>query len=150
VNAIETNFYICGVAPYENELLLLSYLKKDDQNEVAPWTLLVIPSNLNVDYPVKDEDRRPVLRIIKPFYDYYEEFSVDLINVKDYEKNKCCDYCLDYLKDENMFFIVCPKDIAVAKPRTFDDHIDWLIQRGKYEVKMFGSKFRLSTWFNGS
>jgi hypothetical protein len=82
----------------------------------------------------KDEDRRPVLRIIKPFPDYYEEFSVDLINVKDYEKNKCCDYCLDYLMDENMFFIVCPKDIAVAKPRTFDDHIDWLIGRQEYEV----------------
>ncbi len=85
----------------------------------------------------EEENRKPVLRIIKPYADYYEECSVDSINVKDFEKNKCCDYRLDYLKDENTFFIVCPKDIAVAKPRTLDDHIDWLIERQKFEVKFF-------------
>ncbi len=85
-------------------------------------------------FSIKDENRKPVLRIIKPYADYYEECSVDLINIRDYEKNKCCDYRLDFLRDENTFFVVCPKDIAVAKPRTLDDHIDWLIERQKFEV----------------
>ena len=80
------------------------------------------------------DNRKPVLRIIKPYPDYYEECSVDLISIRDYEKNKCYDYRLDFLRDENTFFVVCPKDIAVARPRTIDDHIDWLIERQKFEV----------------
>jgi hypothetical protein len=32
---IETNFYICGLAPYENELLILTYFKEtEDSDEV--------------------------------------------------------------------------------------------------------------------
>lgn len=31
---IETNFYISGVAVYENELLILSYFKESDDEEV--------------------------------------------------------------------------------------------------------------------
>jgi hypothetical protein len=75
------------------------------------------------------------VRIFKPYPDYYEECSVDLINVKNYDKNKCCDYRLDYIKGENIFFVVCPKDIVIAKPRNFDDHIQWLIDHQHFEVE---------------
>ena len=30
---IETNFYICGLAPYENELLILTYFKETEDSD---------------------------------------------------------------------------------------------------------------------
>jgi vacuolar protein sorting-associated protein 41 len=108
---IETNFYICGLAPYENELLILTYFKEtEDSDEV--FDQISLPE-IWFKFIFKEENRKPVLRIIKPYPDYYEECSVDLLNIKDYEKNKCHDYRLDFLRDENTFFVVCPKDIAV-------------------------------------
>lgn len=37
-------------------------------------------------------------------------------------------YTLLSLHDEGLYFIVCAKDIISARPRDYDDHIDWLIQ----------------------
>lgn len=75
-----------------------------------------------------------MVRILKAYPDYYEECSVDLIDVRNSDKNKCCDYRLDFIQEENMYFIVSPKDIVVAKPRNMDDHIKWLIDHQKFEV----------------
>jgi hypothetical protein len=30
---IETNFYICGIAPYENELLILTFFKETEDSD---------------------------------------------------------------------------------------------------------------------
>ncbi|RMX42402.1 hypothetical protein pdam_00004865, partial [Pocillopora damicornis] len=35
--------------------------------------------------------------------------------------------------EENLFYIVSPKDLVLAKPRNIDDHIKWLMDHGKYE-----------------
>ena len=31
--------------------------------------------------------------------------------------------------DSGVFFIVSPRDMVVARPRDFDDHISWLLDR---------------------
>jgi len=40
---------------------------------------------------------------------------------------------LEYLPGENIFYIVSPKDVVMAKPRDLDDHITWLLERERYE-----------------
>lgn len=40
----------------------------------------------------------------------------------------------EHSEGESLFYIISPKDIVVAKERDQDDHIDWLVQKKKYEV----------------
>lgn len=40
----------------------------------------------------------------------------------------------EYLEGESLFYIVSPRDVVVAKERDQDDHIDWLLEKKKYEV----------------
>jgi hypothetical protein len=58
---------------------------------------------------------------------------VDVFTIKDFEKNRPCDYRLDFIQEEGLFFILGPKDIIKAMPRSFDDHIKWLIERNNFE-----------------
>lgn len=41
---------------------------------------------------------------------------------------------LEYSEGESLFYIVSPRDVVVAKERDQDDHIDWLLEKKKYEV----------------
>ena len=38
------------------------------------------------------------------------------------------------VSEDNLFYIVSPKDVVVARQRDEDDHIAWLLQHEKYEV----------------
>lgn len=40
----------------------------------------------------------------------------------------------EHSEGESLFYIISPKDIVVAKERSQDDHIDWLLEKKKYEV----------------
>lgn len=41
---------------------------------------------------------------------------------------------LEFSEGESLFYIVSPRDVVVAKERDQDDHIDWLLEKKKYEV----------------
>ena len=41
---------------------------------------------------------------------------------------------IEYSEGESLFYIVSPRDVVVAKERDQDDHIDWLLEKKKYEV----------------
>ena len=45
------------------------------------------------------------------------------------------------VSEDNLFYIVSPKDVVVARQRDEDDHIAWLLQHEKYEVNM-GESFQ--------
>lgn len=79
------------------------------------------------------EDSRPHIRVIDIQPDSFEETSLDAVTIKDFEKNRPCDYRLDFIADEGIFFILGPKDIIKAMPRSFDDHIRWLMERSSFE-----------------
>lgn len=53
-------------------------------------------------------------------------------------------FVAECLPDENLYFIVSPKDVVVAKLRDQDDHISWLMEHGRYEVDFFFVS--LKTW----
>lgn len=40
----------------------------------------------------------------------------------------------EYSEGESLFYIISPRDVVVAKERDQDDHIDWLLEKKKYEV----------------
>lgn len=37
------------------------------------------------------------------------------------------------LPSQDMFYVGSPKDLVVAKERDLDDHIEWLMERERYE-----------------
>lgn len=43
-------------------------------------------------------------------------------------------YISECLVEENLYFIVSPKDTVIARPRDQDDHISWLLEQQLYEV----------------
>ena len=49
------------------------------------------------------------------------------------------------MSEDNLFYIVSPKDVVVARQRDEDDHIAWLLQHEKYEVHMC-ERFQECSW----
>lgn len=43
----------------------------------------------------------------------------------------------EHSQGESLYYIISPKDIVVAKERDQDDHIDWLLDKKKYEVGVY-------------
>ena len=37
--------------------------------------------------------------------------------------------------EESLYFLVSPKDVVVARVRDMDDHISYLIENKRYEVR---------------
>lgn len=91
---------------------------------------------------------RPQIHVLETFPNTYNELSKDILTPNGcltvYNKNvkKATSYSLMSLHSEGLYFIVCPKDIISAKPRDYDDHIDWLIQHSMLkECHQFAKDF---------
>lgn len=53
----------------------------------------------------------------------------------------------EHSEGESLFYIISPKDIVGARERDQDDHIDWLLEKKKYEVCLRFSWLRqISQW----
>lgn len=99
VSMLETDFTICGLAPFNKSLLSLSFNK--------------------------DEETKPQVYILETFANSYNELSKDILTP---QCSKTFPLSLLSLHQDGIYFIVCPKDVISAKPCDSDDHIDWLIQ----------------------
>lgn len=107
VSTFRTKFYICGIAPLDQQLVLLGY-----------------PKHLNAN----QKSLRPKLYIFEYRDNNYTDICTDSLSLRGYEEYTVNDYHLDVLIEENRFFIVAPKDVVVACPYDLDDRIQWLIQ----------------------
>ncbi|CAB3979402.1 vacuolar sorting-associated 41 homolog [Paramuricea clavata] len=115
VGMIPLDYFISGIGPFDNDLIILTYSVDDSTNEG------------------ESKAARPLLRIISTSStEKYEEIMADALSVRGFENYDCNHYHLEPLPEESLFFIISPKDIVLAKPRETDDHIDWLV-----EHKMF-------------
>uniref|UniRef100_A0A8B9U3R9 Vacuolar protein sorting-associated protein 41 homolog n=1 Tax=Anas zonorhyncha TaxID=75864 RepID=A0A8B9U3R9_9AVES len=111
----DTEFYISGLAPLCDQLVILSYVKEiSEKTEVECCA-------------------RPRLDIVQPLPESCEEISSDALTVRGFQENECRDYHLEYSEGESLFYIISPRDVVVAKERDQDDHIDWLLEKKKYE-----------------
>ncbi|XP_045167945.2 vacuolar protein sorting-associated protein 41 homolog isoform X2 [Mercenaria mercenaria] len=117
-------FMICGIASLENHLVLLTF-DKNTQQEGG-----------------KIMSSRPNLRIVDAHMEYFEELSNDALSIRGYQNYRCNDYHLgnmcinENVIEDNLFYIISPKDVVVARPRDQDDHITWLIEHEDFEEAM--------------
>ncbi|XP_045596774.1 vacuolar protein sorting-associated protein 41 homolog isoform X1 [Procambarus clarkii] len=111
-----TDFYVCGVGPLDEHLVVLAYNKQTDLSLAS----------LGVD------SRRPQMRVLEPLQGTFEEISKDVLGIRCYQEYKPANYHLECLVEDRQFYIVCPQDVVVAKPRSADDRIEWLLEHDKH------------------
>uniref|UniRef100_A0A336KE33 CSON006888 protein n=1 Tax=Culicoides sonorensis TaxID=179676 RepID=A0A336KE33_CULSO len=126
ISSFKTDFILCGLAPMEsissNQLVVLGYTKLSSGGR----------------------PNRPVLCALEYKSNDYTEICIDTLSIKGYENYTHLDYHLDYLAEENQYFIVSPKDIVVASLYEADDRVQWLIEHGNLERR---NAIR-ETWLN--
>ncbi|XP_035827939.1 vacuolar protein sorting-associated protein 41 homolog isoform X2 [Aplysia californica] len=114
-----TDFFVCGIAPLATNLVVLSYDKIGQKQEGG-----------------RTVANRPHLQILEPHMNYFEEISNDALSIRGFQEYRCNDYHLECIPEENLYFIVSPKDVVVARLRDQDDHITWLMEHEQYEEAM--------------
>ncbi|EFC40517.1 hypothetical protein NAEGRDRAFT_81004 [Naegleria gruberi] len=127
----EVEFYISGIVPYSNEdsLLILAYDEDEERDE----------DNANEKPKKKLVAPRPELRIMDL---KGEEKSCDALSIKNFESYFATDYRLEAYtssvatpyrnEQEEVYYILSPRDIVAARPRDDDDHVKWLMQKNRY------------------
>ncbi|CAK9872351.1 unnamed protein product [Sphagnum jensenii] len=137
LSVFQTDYYVSGLAPYGDALVVLAYLpdKEDGQTD----------SERGSAFPRQQgHAQRPEVRIVT-FKN--EELATDALSIHGYEHYKAKDYVLAHAPftgssiaggqwaagDEPLYYIVSPKDVVLAKPRDADDHVKWLLQHGFHE-----------------
>ncbi|KAI8073983.1 hypothetical protein BC940DRAFT_363920 [Gongronella butleri] len=124
VTMFQTDYIISGIAPFNDTILLLAYVTDDDISSIDV-------DSLDPESQRRRTASRPELHIIDPAADN-EEISVDVLAVHGYEHYQANDYGLGFLMEEDMFYVMGPKDVIVARPRDLDDHLEWLMDHEKY------------------
>ncbi|KAJ8982241.1 hypothetical protein NQ317_013543 [Molorchus minor] len=112
VSTFQTEFYISGIAPLDQQLVLLGFPKELDENQ---------------------KSLRPQLYIVEYRDNDYTDICTDSLSLRGYEEYSVNDYHLDVLLEENRFFIMAPKDVVIASPYDLDDRIQWFIQHNKFK-----------------
>ncbi|RHZ45377.1 hypothetical protein Glove_680g79 [Diversispora epigaea] len=128
ISMLQTDFIVCGIAPFNDMTLLLAYLS----DEITKNEMMDDPEQYK-----RPRAKRPELRIIDSFN---EEISTDALPLHGFQYCQANDYVLDYYPSEDMFYVVSPKDLVLAKPRDLDDHIGWLLDRYRYEEALSNLK----------
>jgi hypothetical protein len=128
ISTLKMESYVCGLAPLEkNQLVVLGLPKEKEQENVSP---------------------RPVLFVIQYKCNEYEELCTDSLTLKDYEHYSSNDYSLQWLTEENKYFLISPKDIITASQYDTDDRVKYLINHDQYEkaldvIREKGGKFSI-------
>ncbi|KAG0184699.1 Vacuolar protein sorting-associated protein 41, partial [Apophysomyces sp. BC1034] len=122
VSMVQTDYIICGIAPFNDTLLLLAYITEDD----------ITSADVDTQNPEQQRKRlaaKPELHIINS---ENEEISADVLALQGYEHYQPNDYVLEFLMEEDMFYVMGPKDVIAARSRDQDDHIEWLLDHERY------------------
>ncbi|CAN6471406.1 unnamed protein product [Victoria cruziana] len=133
VASFQAGYYISGIAPYGDALVILAYIPEEMNGEKGASTV-----------PRQGTAQRPEVRVVTWKND---ELATDALSIHGFEHYKAKDYALSYAPfsgssyaggqwaagDEPLYYIVSPKDVVIAKPRDAEDHISWLLQRGWHE-----------------
>ncbi|KAJ3190235.1 Vacuolar protein sorting-associated protein 41 [Gaertneriomyces sp. JEL0708] len=121
-----TDFVVSGLAPLGDDIVLLSFMTN-------------LAELRNVDVLEQNATKRskaqpPEIRVVDS---QGATIANDVLSLLGFEHYQANDYQLEYLPGTNpseaTFYVVSPKDIVVAKPRDVSDHIEWLVDRKRYE-----------------
>ncbi|KAM7259595.1 hypothetical protein ACFE04_015336 [Oxalis oulophora] len=150
VASFQTSYYISGIAPFGDSLVVLAYIPGEEDGEkdfssTVPSRqvrgFLRLYANL---VRFLGNAQRPEVRIVTWNND---ELATDALPVHGFEHYKAKDYTLAHAPfsgssyaggqwaagDEPLYYVVSPKDVVIAKPRDTEDHIAWLLQHGWHE-----------------
>ncbi|KAJ1019474.1 hypothetical protein NDA16_004591 [Ustilago loliicola] len=140
---------ISGIAPYGLDYLVLAYVTEDpdesDEDEEEDEDGTSVHRAFR-----RREALRPELRIISRAG---EELSSDVLSLNDYSRFQCNDYLLvpsieahaysaallagrkvrTDITEASQFYVVSPRDIVVSKPRDEKDHVEWLLERQRFQ-----------------
>lgn len=122
-----TDNIVCGIAPFVDNIVILYYVTEevssDDEAEEV------------------DQRARPASQPELHILDWSgEEISNDVLAVNGYSHYQPNDYGLEFYPNEDMFYILSPKDIVAAYPRDLDDHLQWLLDHRKYEEALHSAQ----------
>ncbi|XP_074600039.1 vacuolar protein sorting-associated protein 41 homolog isoform X4 [Brevipalpus obovatus] len=106
---------ICGVAPLENNTVILGLYEKQSDSNPSEKSLI------------------PHMLIIESMQEDFEEISNDLLSLRTSKDQKNENFTLEYLASDGIYFIVCPKDLIMATPKEDDERISWLIDRKYFD-----------------
>lgn len=135
VASFQTSYYISGIAPFGDSLVVLAYIPGEEDGE----------RDFSSNVPSRQGNaQRPEVRVVNWNND---ELATDALPVHGFEHYKAKDYSLAHAPfsgssyaggqwaagDEPLYYIVSPKDVVIAKPRDAEDHISWLLQHGWHE-----------------
>ncbi|XP_024534538.1 vacuolar protein sorting-associated protein 41 homolog [Selaginella moellendorffii] len=135
VSVLQTEYFICGLAPYGGALVVLAYIEREGSKTESA-----------TGYSPKQTGhaQRPEVCILNW---KNEELATDALSMHGYEHYKAKDYELAHAPFsgsstaggqwaagyEPLYYIVSPKDVVVARQRDADDHVQWLLKHGWHE-----------------
>ncbi|KAJ1915465.1 Vacuolar protein sorting-associated protein 41 [Mycoemilia scoparia] len=142
----KTDFVVCGVVKFKEKFLVLSY--DTDLLDAGPEAEGLVQVSNDDDSSLRRDASPPEMRIIDENLD---EICSDMLEIDGYALYQANDYmfvpiCRNIVqgkdkskneKDETsaedqMWFILSPKQLIVVKPRGLKDHIEWLQEREMY------------------
>ncbi|KAH7343609.1 vacuolar assembling protein VPS41 [Rhizoctonia solani] len=125
---LQVDCMIAGLSPHSDagSFLVLAYITPDtfaDADDAPPTTR---------EAQRRREAHRPELRIISRAG---EEHASDALSITGYHLYGCNDYALvEGAGPLGTFWVVLsPRALIIARPRDVKDHIEWLVQRKRYE-----------------
>ncbi|KAH7104664.1 vacuolar protein sorting-associated protein 41 [Auriculariales sp. MPI-PUGE-AT-0066] len=128
---------VSGIVPH------ISPIAAADSGASTPSSFLVLayvpPEDVVADEATEDrtaqrrkESNPPQLRLISRAG---KEHSNDLLSVPNYSKYSCNDYSLIDADTPGgrCYVVMSPTSIVIARPRDQRDHVEWLVERKRYE-----------------
>ncbi|CAF4220284.1 unnamed protein product, partial [Rotaria sp. Silwood2] len=85
------------------------------------------------DFSISNGTSEPSLTVLVSKGKTYEEKAHDPFHMCCDERTSPFQFQLEYLPDEQCFFILSPFDIVKAERRDYDDHIEYLINKKKFD-----------------
>ncbi|KAI9283703.1 hypothetical protein BC943DRAFT_280643 [Umbelopsis sp. AD052] len=121
-----TDNIICGIAPFVDNIVILYYTNEEASSD---------------EEDESDQRPSPASQPEIHILDWSgEEISNDVLAVNGYSHYQPNDYGLEFYTNEDMFYILSPKDIVAAYPRDLDDHLQWLLDHRKYEEALHAAQ----------
>jgi vacuolar protein sorting-associated protein 41 len=111
LHQFKTDFIVAGLAPFKTDRIIILGCTKDSETP-----------------------KPPIVHIL----DWKgNSITNDVVDINGYENFKAVDYHLEYLAAEEhtdaCYFIASANEVIVAKPRTVQDHVAWLLNHDKLE-----------------
>ena len=116
---------ISGICPFKSSYIVLAYIPPDTYDNEATEDRME---------QRRKAANRPELRVITS---KGEEITADALSLSNFHLYGCNDYSLVKTlssgNEEESFFVLSPADVIVVKPRDAADHIEWLVERERFE-----------------